>query len=277
MIGFFASNRSLAQNKPSQSNALHAASSNRHECSNVYFEFSARSTGRAWTQMFCLESVISKLSSLTLCALALLPSCGSSSQQAKTLKDAAASDLSLALHYTNGVTGRSTTTTKSLREKERPEVILFADHTHIHLKFSNNSENELLIWKHYCPQGDRAMRIEFRNPDKPDEIRTSRLRRDYTGGMGIPKVVKLAPSDDYIVDIDFLADWKIPFALGVREQVVMEMRAVYESTPMDSEEILYNEFLLGDRFSPMARSVWTGTVASPWDQVVVINRTGTSQ
>src|SRR5262245_27594453 len=48
------------------------------------------------------------------------------------------------------------------------EVILFRPHTHMHFKTSTTTDQGFTLWRPYCPQGDAAMSIEFREASAPD-------------------------------------------------------------------------------------------------------------
>ena len=167
------------------------------------------------------------------------------------------SEVTITIHDSHGVSFES-------KWDDLPEIILFAPHTHIHLKISNVSDKPLTLWQPYCPDGDLAMTIEFRDPAKPDEILRSGLRQGYTAGMGFPKVFQLAPRGDLIVNVD-LADgyWTMPVALAEGQSREMEVRAVYESE---------NRPLI--KSGEKELRAWTGKAVSPWHKMRLINRTG---
>jgi hypothetical protein len=171
------------------------------------------------------------------------------------------------------------------------EIILFKSNTHIHLKISNTTDHGLILWRPYCPQGDAAMNIEFRQSAVPDKVLVAHagMGYAYTAGMGNPTVFTLAPRDDLIVNVDFLNEWNLPFAMKAAETREFEMRAVYRSESLTEDkfkqlfgteemEHLYGtkemmEHVLGTK---EIRRVWSGIAASKWQKVRVINRTGTT-
>jgi len=167
-------------------------------------------------------------------------------------------NVSVTIHDSHGLSVNSA-------PNELLEIVLFASHTHIHLKISNTTKKGLTLWRPYCPEGDRAMTIEFRETGSPDRIFRGGTGYDYTGGMGIPKVLTLAPGDDLIVNVDFLSEWTLPVTLKAGEVRELEMRAVYRSEPLAGKRMLG---------SKDAERVWTGTATSKWSKVRVVNRTG---
>ena len=165
--------------------------------------------------------------------------------------------ISIELHFADGRSAKSIA-------PDLPDLVLFKSHTHIHVKISNGSTNALLLWQPGCPIGDDAMVLEFRDPDQPGLVRRSHPVRFYTGGMGVPKTLRLAPKADMVVDVDF-SEWGIPFDMEGGETIVVEMRALYCSRSLESHEILAD--------IPRER-VWKGVTTSSWEKVRIMNRTG---
>jgi len=165
------------------------------------------------------------------------------------------SEVAIAIHDSHGVSYESA-------KDGICEVILFMAHTHIHLKITNAGAKPLTLWRPGCPEGDGAMRIEFRELNKPDEVFRSGTMTDYTAGSGIARVFDLAPDCDLIVNVDFLGDWTLPIAFAAKDGWRdVEMRAVYE--PAESSPN-------GDRGLVKA---WGGKAVSPWRRVRMVNRT----
>ena len=192
------------------------------------------------------------LSAYTLPALA----CGKESEVSAP-SAGQKNEVAIAIHDSNGVSFESAWDGVS-------EVILFKPHTHIHLKISNVSGKPLTLWQPYCPEGDLAMVIEFRELRKPDEVFRSGLRMGYTAGMGFPKVFKLAPGGDLIVNVDLVEGyWTLPIAFAEAESREVEMRAVYEPA---EKAMLKTE---GKELR-----AWGGKAVSPWHKVRISNRTG---
>jgi len=171
------------------------------------------------------------------------------------------SAVSVTLHDSHGLSARSA-------PSGRLEVILFASHTHIHFKISNTTKQALTLWQPYCPEGDFAMTIEFRDPNAPDKILRAGTCYSYTGGMGIPKVLALAPGDDLMVNVDFLSEWNLPVALKADESRELEIRAVYESKPLTDQSRTRAVA------SKEVEQVWSGTATSAWNKARLVNRTG---
>ena len=169
--------------------------------------------------------------------------------------------LGIILHDSHGVSSASA-------QNHVLEVILFRPHTHIHFKISNTTDQGLTLWRPYCPEGDAAMNIEFREASAPDKVFRAHTSFDYTGGMGIPKVFTLAPRDDLIVNVDFQSEWILPFTLEAKQTREMEMRGVYRSQPKADDG--RNRSLT----SKEMERVWSGVATSNWQKVCIINRTG---
>ena len=68
--------------------------------------------------------------------------------------------------------------------------------------------------KPYCPEGDDAIRLEFKITQESEEVGIARTSHSYTGGMGIPKTVKLVSGDSLVYRVDFSSFWSLPFGLG---------------------------------------------------------------
>jgi hypothetical protein len=165
--------------------------------------------------------------------------------------------VTVTLHDSNGVSADSA-------RSNVLEIIIFKPHTHMHFKISNPTDQGLMLWRPYCPQGDEAMSIEFREPSAPDKIHRAHTGFDYTGGMGVPKVFILGPRNDLIVNVDFQDEWILPFALETGEIRELEMRAVYRSAPLTNDN---------RPFTKGMERVWSGVATSNWQKARIINRT----
>ena len=183
--------------------------------------------------------------------------------QAEESEPAKSSGVTVMIHDSQGVSFDSA-------PNQVLEVILFKSHTHIHFKISNTTDKGLTLWRPYCPQGDAAMSIEFREVDVPDKVyRSYPGYYAYTRGMGIPKVFTLAPSNDLIVNVDFLSEWILPMTVKADQTRELEMRAVYRSVPLTDEQ---KKRLLPEPVK--IEQVWSGGATSNWQKVRIINRTG---
>jgi hypothetical protein len=168
------------------------------------------------------------------------------------------------------------------------ELVLFKEHNHAHLKISNTTDHPLVLWQPHCPEGDRAMTIEFRESAAPDKVYRAfaGMNHVYLTGMGLPKTLTLAPSADLIANVDFLNDWSFPFSMNATETRDLEIRVVYRSARLSEEEFkrytgkdmekLYGSKELAERVlgTKMMEQVWTGVATSDWEKVRVFNRTG---
>ena len=167
------------------------------------------------------------------------------------------SEVAIAIHDSHGVSFESAWDGIA-------EVILFGHHNHIHLKISNVSAKPLTLWRPSCPDGDHAMKIEFREPGEPNKVYRSGIQQGYTAGMGFPKVFELAAGGDLIVNVDFLAGyWTLPIGLSDGESREVEVRAVYHSADKPMMPV-------GDKNV----RAWSGKAMSPWHKMRLINRTG---
>ena len=180
--------------------------------------------------------------------------------------------VAVTLHDSHGVSSDSA-------QNRVLEIILFKPHTRIHFKISNTTDQGLTLWRPYCPQGDAAMSIEFREARAPDKTFRARTGFDYTAGMGIPKVFTLAPHNDLIVNVDFQSEWILSLTLEVDQIRELEMRAVYRSEPFSEAERNLpgaDKALLAGWNNDIKKmeQVWTGVATSNWQKVRIINRTG---
>jgi hypothetical protein len=167
------------------------------------------------------------------------------------------------------------------------EIILYKPHTHIHLKISNTTDQAITLWRPYCPQGDAAMNIEFRETAVPDKIFRAFTGANYAymAGSGFPKAFTLAPGNDLIVNVDFLNEWSLPFSMKVGETREFEMRAVYRSAPLTEERMEHFRKEMEGSFGSKELAehvfglkeierVWSGVATSDWQKARVINHTG---
>jgi hypothetical protein len=139
---------------------------------------------------------------------------------------------------------------------------------HLSLLLTNTTKDEIHLWKPNCPEGDDAIRLEFKLDEDSKEVGAARTSHVYTGGMGIPKTMKLASGDSLVYRIDFSGFWSLPFVLKPGAQANLLVRAVYESKPMNAvrQRLIPNA-------TPNANKVWTGRVETEWEQVRIVNLT----
>jgi hypothetical protein len=171
-----------------------------------------------------------------------------------------ATPLRLAIHYLDGLSARS---------RDTPQDLRFLHYgCHLSLLLTNTSKDEIHLWKPNCPEGDDAIRLEFKLDADSQEIGTAQTSHVYTGGMGIPKTMKLVPADSLVYRIDFSSFWSLPFALKPGAQANLLVRAVYESKPIHPKRAA----IIPD-LTPTASKVWHGRIETPWERVHVVNLT----
>jgi len=170
-------------------------------------------------------------------------------------------ELSLSLHFLDGLSSGS---------NERLPDIRFLHHgCHLSLlvtnKTDNKTDNNTTLWKPNCPEGDRAIRLEFKKTSESTEVGVARISHSYTGGMGIPKTFILGSGDSLVHRIDLSSYWSFPFVLNDGDDATVFVRAVYESEKADgSRSFLPNN----------SDDVWVGKLATEWTQVRLANVSG---
>jgi hypothetical protein len=168
--------------------------------------------------------------------------------------------LRASIHYLDGLSAQS---------RETPQDIRFLHYgCHLSLLLTNTTKDEMHLWKPNCPEGDDAIRLEFKRDADSKEIGTARTSHLYTGGMGIPKTMKLAPGDSLVHRIDFSSYWSLPFVLKPGAKADLLVRAVYESKPINPKRAA----LLRDAI-PKAEKVWNGRIETEWERVRIANLT----
>ena len=146
---------------------------------------------------------------------------------------------------------------------------LFKSHTHIHVRISNVSDRALTLWQPYCPEGDDAIVVEFRDPASLLKVFRARPSWGYTAGMGLPKVFTLAGRDDRIVSLDFVSDldWAFPIHLPKGALRELEVRVGYRSRNLSDEEVKkYGSYKI--------EKVWEGEFVGDWQKISVRNASG---
>lgn len=131
------------------------------------------------------------------------------------------------------------------------------------------SDKVITLWQPYCPEGDHAIVIEFRDPGSPSKVFRARPGWGYTGGMGIPKVFTLAGRDDRIVNLDFVSDvdWTFPIHISKDSRREFEVRVGYRSQNLSDEEVKkYGSYKL--------EKVWEGEFIGDWQKISVRNASG---
>lgn len=172
------------------------------------------------------------------------------------------SPLKVTLHDSHGLTQASA-------PDHRLELILFADHTHMHVRLSNSSDETLTLWKPFCPEGDDAILLEFRESAHPERVLRASPGWGYTAAMGFPKAFGLAPHDDLIVNINFVSDvdWIFPTKVAKDARLDMEVRVGYRSQNLTEDQ--------SKRIAPYpVAKVWEGEVVGKWQPITIINRSG---
>jgi len=175
---------------------------------------------------------------------------------------AAEAALRVTLHDSDGLSVASA-------PEGRLELILFADHTHLHLRVTNLTDQPVTLWKPFCPEGDHSILVEFRDPATPHKVLRATPGWDYTGGMGIPKTFSLAAHDDLIVNVNFVSDsdWILPMRIAKDERRELEVRVGYRSRNLDDKTAKQFE-------NDKLQKVWEGEVIGDWHRIVLSNRSG---
>ncbi len=163
-------------------------------------------------------------------------------------------DLSLSLHYLDGLSAASNGNLPSIRFQR--------DGCHLSLLLTNKTGEVVTLWKPYCPQGDDAMRLEFKKAADSKTIGIAHTTRGYTGGMGIPKTFQLLPGNSLVHRIDLSRYWSLPFVLNDGDDTTVFVRAVYKSDKVDPKQVPLAE---------NAGDVWVGEIATEWQQVRLTN------
>jgi len=165
------------------------------------------------------------------------------------------SELSLSIHYLDGLTATSS--------DHPPNIRFLPDGCHLSLLITNSTEEPIVLWKPDCPEGDSAISLEFKKAMDSEKNGIARPSHDYTGGMGIPKTLTLAAGDSLVYRIDFSSYWSLPFALEDGGDTKVFVRAVYDSKKARTKRPMLPK---------NAEDVWVGRIETEWDEVRLTNR-----
>ncbi len=173
------------------------------------------------------------------------------------------------LHFDGGLSpGSEQEVPAEYQTQERLPEILFLDRpTHFHIQLRNRTNIPLHLWRPYCPEADRALVFEFKDAGQTGTVGRARISMDYTGGMGIPKVVKIAPKDALIIDVDFCNYWDFPFQIPAGKHKDVFLRLIYDPEPTE-----FGKQGPLAKMKPIYDAVWTGRAESTWIKVRMINR-----
>jgi len=164
--------------------------------------------------------------------------------------------LRVSIHYLDGLSGQSS--------DKPPEIRFLRNGCHLSVLLTNVTEKDIHLWRPYCPQGDDAIRLEFKRNADSKEVGSAHMVRCYTGGSGLPKTLKLVSRDSLIYRVDFSESWSLPFVLEPGTSSSFLVRAVYDSKPLDPKR----------SYRPAdAEKVWQGRIETPWEEVRVVNVT----
>jgi hypothetical protein len=166
-------------------------------------------------------------------------------------------EISLSIHFQDGLSGSS--------NDQLPDIGVQNDGCHLSLLLTNKTHETLTLWKPYCPQGDRAIRLEFKKTADAKTIGAARTCHDYTGSMGVPKTFTLLPDDSLVYCFDFSSYWSLPFVLNNGEVTTVFVRAVYESEKASGDP---------DFLPKNSDDVWVDEIATKWQQVRLTNVSG---
>ena len=165
--------------------------------------------------------------------------------------------LMLSLHFLDGLSANS--------NDNMPDMRFLHYGCHLSLLLTNKAGEKVTLWKPNCPEGDSAIRLEFKKTSESETVGVARISHAYTGGMGIPKTFTLVPSDSLVHRIDLSSYWSLPFVLNDGDDTTVFVRAVYESDKADSNR----------SFLPkQSGDVWVGKIETDWTQVRLSNVSG---
>ena len=165
--------------------------------------------------------------------------------------------LMLSLHFLDGLSANS--------NDNMPDMRFLHYGCHLSLLLTNKAGENVTLWKPYCPEGDSAIRLEFKKTSESKTVGVARISHNYTGGMGVPKTFTLVPSDSLVHRIDLSSYWSLPFVLNDGDDTTVFVRAVYESGKTDSKR----------SFLPkQSGDVWVGKIETDWTQVRLSNVSG---
>ncbi len=167
-------------------------------------------------------------------------------------------ELALSIHFLDGLSGVS-------ESNQLPRIRFLHYGCHLTLLLTNNSDQKLAFWKPECPEGDMAIRLEFKTEKNSRNIGAAHKSQGYTGGMGIPKTFELVPGDSLVHRIDLASYWSLPFELDDGDDATVYVRAVYESLETSSDR---NSFAINPK------RVWTGKILTDWQQIRLSNASG---
>jgi hypothetical protein len=203
-----------------------------------------------------MSALRTSFATVLILAICVLPGTHTDAQQpGAAIRDPA--PIRLSIHYLDGLSSQS---------RDEPQEIRFLHRgCHLSLLLTNRSKREIHLWKPSCPEGDDAIRLEFRVKRESEKVGIARTSHSYTGGMGIPRTLKLVPGDSLVYRIDFSSFWSLPFVLEPHKGCELLVRAVYESTPTEERD--------PDFLPDNAASVWTGRVQTDWQRVKIWNVT----
>ena len=190
-------------------------------------------------------------------ASVLVPFASGQENNAQAPRESDQTKLSLSIHFLDGLSAASS--------DGLPEIRFLGDGCPLSLLLTNKTAETITLWKPYCPEGDDAIRLEFKkNPDS-ETIGIAETFHAYTGGMGIPKTFTLNPGDSLVYQIDFSSFWSLPFVLNDGDDTTVFVRAVYESNKADNHR---------GRLLDNSSAIWVGQIATEWQKVRLSNVSG---
>ena len=165
--------------------------------------------------------------------------------------------LMLSLHFLDGLSAKS--------DDNMPDMRFLHYGCHLSLLLTNKAGENVTLWKPYCPEGDSAIRLEFKKTPESKTVGVARISHAYTGGMGISKTFTLVPSDSLVHRIGLSSYWSLPFVLNDGDDTTVFVRAVYESDKADSKR---------SSLPKQSGDVWVGKIETDWTQVRLSNVSG---
>jgi hypothetical protein len=161
--------------------------------------------------------------------------------------------ITISIHYFDGLSTRSGPAPREIR--------YFWYGAPFSLLLTNTSSKTLHLWKPYSPEGDKAIRLEFKKTES-DRTGVAHPPYGHMGSNALPKTFTLAPGDSLVYQINLPGNWVVPFTLESVTTCELLVRAVYESGPVGYPS----------KFDPPdAGAVWQGRVATDWEHVRIVN------
>jgi hypothetical protein len=125
-------------------------------------------------------------------------------------------------------------------------IILTGASQHFHAVLTNTGKSTIRLWQDSCSWGYSNLSFEAEDQDGK-KIAIIRKQRGWE--KNFPDWIAIPPGDYLVLDIKFDDNtWQNPPLLDPGQQKLMNLRAIYESTPTKEAR---------------ANKIWSGKVVSP--------------